>query len=75
LADEQLATPSYARGWSIAQVLSHLGSAAEIGAVLVRRGIDGGPTGPGERGTKPVWQRWVPGLREGGGAGYVVASS
>jgi hypothetical protein len=41
----------------------------------VRRGIDGGPTGPGERDTKPVWQRWVPGLREGGGAGYVVASS
>ena len=58
MAEEQLTTPSYARDWSIAQVLSHLGSAAEIGAVLVRRGIDGDPTGPGERDTKSVWQRW-----------------
>ncbi|MCU1679909.1 MAG: maleylpyruvate isomerase family mycothiol-dependent enzyme [Amycolatopsis sp.] len=58
LTDKQLATPSYASGWTIAQVLSHLGSAAEIGAVLVQRGIDGDPTGPGEQDTKPVWQRW-----------------
>ncbi|MGH3853534.1 MAG: maleylpyruvate isomerase family mycothiol-dependent enzyme [Pseudonocardiaceae bacterium] len=58
LTDEELAMPSYASGWTIALVLSHLGSAAEIGTVLVQRGIDGDPTGPGERDTKPVWQRW-----------------
>ena len=58
LSDDELATPSYASGWSIAQVLSHLGSAAEIGTVLVQRGIDGDTTGPGERDTKPVWRRW-----------------
>jgi len=58
LTDEELAAPSYARGWSIAHVLSHLGSAAEIGTVLVRRGFDGDQTGPGERDTKPVWPRW-----------------
>ncbi|MCI2420871.1 maleylpyruvate isomerase family mycothiol-dependent enzyme [Saccharopolyspora sp. K220] len=58
LTDDQLATPSYASGWSIAQVLSHLGSAAEIGTLLVQRGIDGDPTGPAKRDTTPVWQRW-----------------
>jgi uncharacterized protein (TIGR03083 family) len=57
LTDEELAAPSYARGWSIAQVLSHLGSAAEIGAAMVRRGIDGDETAPGDRDTKPVWRR------------------
>jgi uncharacterized protein (TIGR03083 family) len=58
LTDEELAAASYARGWSIAQVLSHLGSAAEIGAVLVRRGVVGEEAGPQDRDTKPVWQRW-----------------
>lgn len=58
LTDEELAAPSFARGWSIAQVLSHLGSAAEIGAILVQRGVDGDETAPGEQDTKPVWQRW-----------------
>ncbi|MEV0055928.1 maleylpyruvate isomerase family mycothiol-dependent enzyme [Saccharopolyspora shandongensis] len=58
LTDDQLSTPSYADGWSIAQVLSHLGSAAEIGVVLVQRGIDGDPTGLAERDITPVWRRW-----------------
>jgi uncharacterized protein (TIGR03083 family) len=58
LSDDELRAPSFARGWSIAQVLSHLGSAAEIGAVLVQRGIDGDATVPGERDTKLVWRRW-----------------
>lgn len=58
LGDEQLNAPSYAAGWSIAQVLSHLGSAAEIGTVLVRRGIGGDETAPTRQDTRPVWERW-----------------
>lgn len=58
LTDDELAAPSFAQGWSIGQVLSHLGSAAEIGTVLVQRGIDGDETGPREQDTKPVCQRW-----------------
>src|SRR4051794_29720944 len=58
LGDAELGAPSYARGWSIAQVLSHLGSAAEIGAVLLRRGIDGEESAPTSADTGPVWERW-----------------
>jgi uncharacterized protein (TIGR03083 family) len=58
LSDDALAQPSFAGDWSIAQVLSHLGSAAEICTVLVRRGIDGDTTAPTADDARPVWQRW-----------------
>ncbi|MFL6054021.1 MAG: maleylpyruvate isomerase family mycothiol-dependent enzyme [Actinoallomurus sp.] len=58
LSDDDLARPSFADGWSIAQVLSHLGSAAEIGMMLVQRGIDGDTTAPTAADARPVWQRW-----------------
>lgn len=58
LPDDALSQPSFADGWSIAQVLSHLGSAAEICAVLLQRGIDGDTTAPTADDTRPVWQRW-----------------
>jgi uncharacterized protein (TIGR03083 family) len=58
LSGEQLALPSCSKGWSIAQVLSHLGSAAEISTALVRRGIAGDTTGPRREQLLPVWRRW-----------------
>ena len=53
-----LGAPSYAAAWSVAQVLSHLGSAAEIGTVLLRRGVDGDASAPTPADTEPVWARW-----------------
>lgn len=58
LRDEQLSRPSFAKDWSIAQVLSHLGSAAEICATLVERGIAGDVTAPRREDMEPVWERW-----------------
>lgn len=58
MGDAGLGAPSYAQGWSIGQVLSHLGSAAEIGAGLLRRGVDGDVFLPTPRDTVPVWDRW-----------------
>ena len=37
LTDEQLAAPSGAAEWTVAQVLSHLGSGAEIGRAPIAR--------------------------------------
>ena len=47
-----------AADWSIADVLSHLGSAAEICTSLIRRGIEGDLTAPTPADTTPVWARW-----------------
>ncbi|MGW5478119.1 maleylpyruvate isomerase family mycothiol-dependent enzyme [Streptomyces sp. NPDC004008] len=58
LSDEALARPSFAEGWSIAQVLSHLGSAAEICTALVTRGLAGDLTPPRQEDNVPVWERW-----------------
>ncbi|MGC5022777.1 maleylpyruvate isomerase N-terminal domain-containing protein [Micromonospora sp. DT47] len=58
LSEEALSQPSFDSGWSIAQVLSHLGSAAEICTALVERGIAGDTNGPRQEELKPVWQRW-----------------
>ena len=56
LDDEQIALPSYCDEWSIAQVLSHLGS----GAVIFRRGLDdarAGSTAPDDF-NQSVWDEW-----------------
>jgi Mycothiol maleylpyruvate isomerase N-terminal domain len=58
LPGEVLARPSFTGDWTIAQVLSHLGSAAEICTKLVRRGIEGDTTAPTAGDARPVWQRW-----------------
>lgn len=58
LGDAGLEARSYAAEWSVAQVLSHLGSAAEIGTVLLRRGVDGDESAPTPGDTRPVWDRW-----------------
>lgn len=58
LSERELEQPSMADGWSIAQVLSHLGSAAEISTGLLERGIAGDERGPVRQDLEPVWQRW-----------------
>lgn len=58
LTEPQLNAPSYAGDWSVAQVLSHLGSAAEIGTVLLQRGMAGDDSAPTPQDTGPVWERW-----------------
>jgi uncharacterized protein (TIGR03083 family) len=58
LDERELSGPSFAGGWSIAQVLSHLGSAAEISTGLVERGLAGGTEAPSRPEIEPVWARW-----------------
>jgi len=54
---EEIAGASYADEWSIAQVLSHLGSGAEIFTLVLRAGLQGGPP-PGMGEFEPIWARW-----------------
>ena len=57
LSPDQLEQRSYASEWSIAQVLSHLGSQAEIFGLFLDAGLAGTePPGPGAFG--PIWDRW-----------------
>ncbi|MET8332040.1 maleylpyruvate isomerase N-terminal domain-containing protein [Streptomyces sp. NPDC005181] len=58
LSEQDLSQQSFADNWSIGQVLSHLGSAAEISTMLVERGIAGDATGPVRHELLPVWKRW-----------------
>ncbi|MFI5613215.1 maleylpyruvate isomerase N-terminal domain-containing protein [Amycolatopsis sp. NPDC051903] len=58
LPEDALRAESYATGWTVAQVLSHLGSAAEICSALVERGLAGDRTPPSADDTRPVWARW-----------------
>jgi uncharacterized protein (TIGR03083 family) len=57
LSDAELARPSGASEWDISQVLSHLGSGAEITHALVRAALDGKPP-PGGDFNPSVWARW-----------------
>src|SRR2546430_4181223 len=57
LSDDDLAGPSGATEWDISQVLSHLGSGAEIGQATVRAALDGRPN-PGRDFNLTVWDRW-----------------
>lgn len=55
--DTDLAQPSGASGWEVAQVLSHLGSGAEIGLAGLRSGL-AGQDAPGDEFNRSVWDRW-----------------
>jgi uncharacterized protein (TIGR03083 family) len=52
-----LTRQSYASGWSIAQVLSHLGSGAEIFSLNVTAGLAGGDPPAGEK-FQAIWDVW-----------------
>ena len=53
----ELTGPSYASEWSVAQVLSHLGSGAEIFTLFLEAGLRGDDA-PGMEQFQPVWDRW-----------------
>jgi len=56
--DERLLdTRSGAADWTVAQVLAHLGSGAEIGHSTLRAALDGQPA-PGPDTLPPIWARW-----------------
>jgi uncharacterized protein (TIGR03083 family) len=57
LSDDQLAGPSGASDWTIAQVLSHLGSGAEIAHAGYRAALEGAPA-PEQDYNQGVWDRW-----------------
>ena len=53
----EVAGPSYDDDWSIAQVLSHLGSGAEIFGLLLDAGLRG-EDAPGMAQYQEIWARW-----------------
>jgi uncharacterized protein (TIGR03083 family) len=57
LDDNQVQGKSYAAEWSIAQVLSHLGSQAEIFDLFLTAALTGGDP-PGRDDFGPIWDRW-----------------
>lgn len=57
LTDEYLTGPSGAEDWTVAQVLSHLGSGSEIGLISLGSAIDGGEA-PDQSYNEGVWDRW-----------------
>ena len=57
LTDEQLTGPSGAAEWTVAQVLSHLGSGAEIGLATLEAALGTGAV-PGPGFNESVWDRW-----------------
>lgn len=57
LDDDALASPSGASEWDVSQVLSHLGSGAEITRAVVQAAFDGEPP-PGPELNQGVWDRW-----------------
>ena len=57
LTDAQLNGPSGASEWSVAQVLSHMGSGAEISIATYSPAIDGSPE-PEPAFNQSVWDRW-----------------
>lgn len=57
LGDADLTRQSYCADWSVAQVLSHLGSGAEI-AVAQLQAARVGTTPPGPGDFRAIWARW-----------------
>ena len=57
LSEEEYSSPSYDTEWTIAQVLSHLGSQSEIFPLMLDAGITG-TSAPGPAQFQPIWDRW-----------------
>jgi uncharacterized protein (TIGR03083 family) len=57
LDDDALGAPSMCTEWTVAQVLSHIGSGGEIGLATLEASITGGPP-PGDDFNPGVWARW-----------------
>jgi uncharacterized protein (TIGR03083 family) len=57
LTDDEIAGPSYCTDWSTAQVLSHVGSGAQIFGLLLDAGLAGAET-PGREEFSRIWDVW-----------------
>jgi uncharacterized protein (TIGR03083 family) len=57
LSDDAVRSPSYDTEWTIAQVLSHVGSGAEIFSRFINAGLGKQPV-PGQDDFPPIWERW-----------------
>jgi uncharacterized protein (TIGR03083 family) len=57
LGEDRLRQGSYCSEWSIAQVLSHLGSGAEIFSLFLEAGLNVTQP-PGQDAFPPIWQAW-----------------
>jgi uncharacterized protein (TIGR03083 family) len=70
---DDLARPSGASKWDVSQVLSHLGSGAEISLASLEGALDG--TGnPGGGFNQGVWARWDGMSREARAEGFLTAN-
>jgi len=59
LSPEQISGPSYCKDWTIAQVLSHLGSGAEIAMMMLPVALgQAAPESASREMFQPVWDRW-----------------
>ena len=57
LTDDQVTGRSYCRDWTVAQVLSHLGSGAEMTTGWLDATLAGRPL-PGQEASQAIWARW-----------------
>lgn len=57
LSPEQLRQQSFCTDWDVSQVVSHLGSGAEISLLGLESAVDERP-GPGREDFVPIWDRW-----------------
>ncbi|WP_329110365.1 maleylpyruvate isomerase N-terminal domain-containing protein [Micromonospora sp. NBC_01699] len=73
LGPEDLLRPSGASEWQVSQVLSHLGSGAEIGLAGLTAAIEGGSAPDGEFNRK-VWARWDAMTADEHAAGFLEAN-
>lgn len=73
LTVEQLQQRSYAAEWSIAQVLSHLGSQAEVFGLWLDAGLSGQEP-PGREAFPPIWDAWNARSPQAQAAGSLAAN-
>lgn len=71
--DDDLSRPSGAADWDISQVLSHLGSGAQIGLAALQAALDGEPN-PGMDFNRSVWDRWDAMTRRERADGFLQAN-
>jgi len=57
MTPQQVRAQSYCRDWTVAQVLSHLGSGAEISLMMLPSALGRGEPA-GQDAFRPVWDRW-----------------
>jgi uncharacterized protein (TIGR03083 family) len=73
LSDEDLTRPSGASAWEVSQVLSHLGSGAEISLAALDAAVSGNPAPTGDF-NKQVWARWDAMTATEHAAGFLTAN-